>query len=61
MSKKLILISILLWLFICIELAVVTDEPLGSTVLYAGGIVFFIILIEYRKRQLEKLTTKTPQ
>jgi len=58
MSKKLIWISILLWLFICIELAVVTHDPWGSIFFYAGGIVFFIIFVEYRKRQLEEKTTK---
>jgi len=56
MSKKLIWISILLWLFICIELAIATQDHWLSIFLYAGGIVFFIIFIEYRKRQLEQKT-----
>jgi hypothetical protein len=56
MSKKLIWTSILLWLFVCIELAVGTPDPWGAVFFYAGGIVFCIILVEYRKRQLEEIT-----
>ena len=53
MSKRLVWVSLLLWILVSTELAVITHN-LWWSMLDAGGIAFFIILVEYRKRQLAK-------
>lgn len=51
MQLKILVLIILLWVFVCTELAIITHN-LWWSILDAGGIVLFIILVEYRKRQL---------
>ncbi len=53
MSKRLVWISLLLWILVFTELAIITHN-LWWSILDAVGIAFFIILVEYRKRQLAK-------